>query len=61
MAGLVSGAHHLPLSRMFRGAPGTVFLLLCLMYFIEYVDRVNLSVAAPQIRPSFSCPTPTSD
>jgi sugar phosphate permease len=39
-----------PLSRMFRGATGMVFILLCLMYFIEYVDRVNLSVAGPLIR-----------
>jgi MFS family permease len=30
-----------------------VFLLLCLMYFIEYVDRVNLSVAAPEVRAEF--------
>jgi MFS family permease len=39
-----------PLSRMFRGATGLVFILLCAMYFIEYVDRVNLSVAGPLIR-----------
>lgn len=39
-----------PLTRMFKGAPGTVFLLLCLMYFIEYIDRVNLSVAAPVLK-----------
>jgi MFS family permease len=49
----LSGAPHLPLTRMFKGAPGTVFLLLCLMYFIEYVDRVNLSVAAPEVRAEF--------
>jgi sugar phosphate permease len=35
---------------MFKGAPGAVFLLLCLMYFIEYIDRVNLSVAAPVLK-----------
>jgi sugar phosphate permease len=38
---------------MFRGAPGKVFILLCAMYFIEYVDRVNLSVAAPLIKQEF--------
>jgi MFS family permease len=38
---------------MFRGAPGRVFILLCAMYFIEYVDRVNLSVAAPLIKKEF--------
>jgi sugar phosphate permease len=49
----LSGAPRFPLTRMFKGAPGTVFLLLCLMYFIEYVDRVNLSVAAPEVRAEF--------
>jgi sugar phosphate permease len=38
---------------MFRGTPGKVFILLCAMYFIEYVDRVNLSVAAPLIKEEF--------
>jgi sugar phosphate permease len=38
---------------MFRGTPGRVFILLCAMYFIEYVDRVNLSVAAPLIKQEF--------
>jgi len=38
---------------MFRGATGRVFLLLCAMYFIEYIDRVNLSVAAPLIKREF--------
>ena len=42
-----------PKAGMFRGAPGKVFLLLCAMYFIEYVDRVNLSVAAPLIQKEF--------
>lgn len=40
-------------ARMFRGTPGRVFILLCAMYFIEYVDRVNLSVAAPLIKQEF--------
>jgi MFS family permease len=31
-------------------APGTVVLLLCLMYLITYVDRTNMSTAAPQMR-----------
>ncbi|MEK6369367.1 MAG: MFS transporter [Burkholderia gladioli] len=35
---------------IFRGATGRVFMLLCLMYFIEYIDRVNLSVAAPLLK-----------
>ncbi len=37
-------------ARMFRGTTGRVFILICLMYFIMYVDRVNLSVAAPLIK-----------
>lgn len=41
------------LARMFRGATGKVFMLLCAMYFIEYVDRVNLSVAAPLIKAEY--------
>ena len=31
-------------------APGTVVLLLCLMYLITYVDRTNMSTAAPNMR-----------
>ena len=38
------------MTRMFTGATGRVFMLLCLMYFIEYIDRVNISVAAPIIQ-----------
>lgn len=38
------------LARMFTGATGKVFILLCLMYFIMYIDRVNISVAAPLIQ-----------
>ncbi len=38
------------LTRMFIGTPGRVYLLLCLMFFVEYIDRVNLSVAAPLIK-----------
>ena len=53
MAGNPFGARRLPLTRMFQGASGTVFILLCLMYFIEYVDRVNLSAAAPDIKAEF--------
>jgi sugar phosphate permease len=49
----LSGPLRFPLTRVFRGVPGTVFLLLCLMYFIEYVDRVNLSVTAPEVRAEF--------
>jgi sugar phosphate permease len=35
---------------MFTGATGRVFMLLCLMYFIMYIDRVNISVAGPVIK-----------
>jgi MFS family permease len=35
---------------MFMGTPGRVYLLLCAMFFIEYIDRVNLSAAAPLIK-----------
>ena len=37
-------------ARMFSGTVGRVFMLLCAMYFIMYVDRVNLSVAAPLLK-----------
>jgi len=30
--------------------PGIVLALLCAMYFILYVDRVNISTAAPLIQ-----------
>lgn len=32
------------------GAANSVLLLLCLMYFITYVDRVNIATAGPLIR-----------
>jgi ACS family D-galactonate transporter-like MFS transporter len=35
-----------------------VLAVLCLMYFVAYVDRVNISVAAPMIRREFGL-TPT--
>lgn len=41
------------LRKMFSGVPGKVFMLICAMYFIEYIDRVNLSVAAPLIKKEF--------
>jgi MFS family permease len=34
-------------------APGLVLFLLCLMYFITYIDRVNLATAAEPIRKEF--------
>ena len=34
-------------------ATGNVVFLLCLMYLITYIDRVNLSTAAPLIRKEF--------
>ncbi len=39
-----------PLYRMFMGAPGRVYLLLSAMFFIGYIDRVNLSAAAPLLK-----------
>jgi MFS family permease len=39
-----------PLRRLFAGTTGRVYILLCAMFFIEYIDRVNLSVAAPVIK-----------
>ena len=33
--------------------PGIVLLLLCLMYFITYVDRVNIATAGPLIKDEF--------
>ena len=30
--------------------PGFVLFLLCLMYLITYVDRVNIATAASEIR-----------
>jgi sugar phosphate permease len=41
-------------AKMFSGTTGKIFMLLCLMYFIEYVDRVNISVAAPLIKTEFA-------
>jgi sugar phosphate permease len=35
---------------MFMGAPGRVYLLLCAMFFVEYIDRVNLSAAGPLLK-----------
>ncbi len=35
------------------GAPNKVLFLLCLMYFITYVDRVNIGTAAPLIKNEF--------
>jgi MFS family permease len=35
--------------RGMRGATGNVLVILCLMYFITYFDRVNISTAAPVI------------
>jgi MFS family permease len=39
-----------PLRRLFVGTTGRIYILLCAMFFIEYIDRVNLSVAAPAIK-----------
>ena len=32
------------------GAPNTILVIICLMYLILYVDRVNISTAAPLIK-----------
>jgi MFS family permease len=50
MRDVVTEAKAPPLLAMFKGAGGLVFLLLSLMVFIEYIDRVNLSVAGPLIK-----------
>ena len=34
-------------------APGIVLFLLCAMYFLTYVDRVNISSAATDIQKEF--------
>ena len=36
--------------QMFSGTTGRVYILLCSMYFIMYIDRVNISIAAPMIK-----------
>ncbi len=38
------------LKGMFLTSTGRVLFLLCMMYFVTYVDRVNLSVAAPVLQ-----------
>src|SRR5215470_19101761 len=37
----------------FRRATGLVLFLLCMMYLITYIDRVNLATAAEPIRKEF--------
>ncbi|MBV8891539.1 MAG: hypothetical protein JO266_06110, partial [Acidobacteria bacterium] len=40
-----------PAARLgWQSVAGRVLLLLCLMYLIFYVDRVNISTAAPLIK-----------
>jgi MFS family permease len=39
--------------RRFLSAPNRVLLLLCVLYFILYVDRVNIATAAVAIRTEF--------
>lgn len=36
-----------------RSAPNLVLFLLCLMYFLTYIDRVNTATAGPQIQKDF--------
>jgi ACS family D-galactonate transporter-like MFS transporter len=45
--------------RLSIGVRHGVLVVLCLMYFVAYVDRVNISVAAPMIRREFGL-TPTA-
>ena len=40
-------------TRLLRGAPRNVLILLCLMSFILYVDRVNLSAAGGVVQKEF--------
>ena len=44
------------MGRMFTGATGRVFMLLCLMYFIMVIDRVNIFVAGPVIKEKWDSP-----
>lgn len=37
------------MSRLFKGTTGLVFITLCAMYFLTYVDRTNISVTAKLI------------
>jgi sugar phosphate permease len=37
---------------------GVILFVLCLMYFVAYVDRVNISVAGPTMRKELGL-TPT--
>src|ERR1700738_4990496 len=34
-------------------APGIVLFLLCMMYFLTYIDRVNIGTAASSIKKAF--------
>jgi MFS family permease len=50
-AAMASGHGNTGLLRAYRGrVRGVMLLMLCAMYFITYVDRVNISTAAPFIR-----------
>src|SRR5947199_7280130 len=53
MTAIASGGFVVAARRLFATASGRVLLMLCLMYFITYVDRVNLSTAAPVIKKEF--------
>ncbi len=49
MTAAVQGGLSQAVKRAVTTAPGRVFGLICLMYFITYVDRVNISSLAPLI------------
>ena len=34
-------------------APGIVLFLLCVMYFLTYVDRVNIATASSELQKEF--------
>jgi sugar phosphate permease len=38
------------MTRMMKSTTGRVFAVLCVMYFLTYIDRVNISVAAPLMK-----------
>lgn len=41
-------------------ATHVVLAMLCAMYFITYVDRVNIGTAASEIQKELGLPTPSS-
>ena len=50
MTAVTGGAFRTFVRTSFTTTTGRVLFLLCIMYFITYVDRVNLSTAAPVLQ-----------